>query len=190
MWIVKKNKIKRTLLYIVVCLFVFSGLIYGFLFEIGYIPYSREVFLNYDNFRNKANDFFLDGSPKSAENFKYFWYRGYFDEVKAVSFDVNKMDYEKIRDYYKMEFGENGKWGNNWSVNRNDEMVTNDFIKRENLDFLLEVSSREINEYKMIEYRASSTASNSRNMLGIMVSESREDKYNMVLFYCKDSFPD
>ena len=69
-------------------------------------------------------------------------------------------------------------------------MVTNDFIKRENLDFLLEVSSREINEYKMIEYRASSTASNSRNMLGIMVSESCEDKYNMVLFYCKDSFPD
>ncbi len=63
-------------------------------------------------------------------------------------------------------------------------------VKEENLEFILKVCSNDIKDYKIIEYRASSSASNSRNMLGAMVSDSYNDKYNIVLFYCKDSFPE
>ncbi len=190
MWIVEKKNIKKLLLFIVACLFILFVLVYVFLFVIGYIPYRREMFSDYDHFRRKANDFFLDKSPQSAEQFKYYWYKGYFDEIKAVSFDTDEKDYEIIKDYYKKECGENGKWGNDWAVNITNEMVTNDFIKEEELSFLAEISSEYMSKYEIIEYRASWKASDSRNMFGVIACKLRDDKYNIVLFDCKDAFPE
>lgn len=64
------------------------------------VPRERTLFLSYDSFVDKASiikNTYPSELPSSAENIRYFHYRGGFDTKIGISFTVSRDEYQELK---------------------------------------------------------------------------------------------
>lgn len=193
---------------IVICLsitFIFCWTIWkAFLQDI--VPRKRTLFLSYDSFVDKASNIkntYPDELPSSAENIRYFHYRGGFDTKTGISFTVSQDEYQKLKQTYlsvylseEEEYSEGNSAGDarhqmegtdRRAENRNrfvfDERVTQEVLAEEELDYLGEIFHSEIDDYTFLAYEKVPTIGDGYYLDGVLCND---DLSEMVFFAFKD----
>ncbi|MBO4864408.1 MAG: hypothetical protein J5517_08580 [Eubacterium sp.] len=140
------------------------------------IPVTFTDFKSYKAFRKIAFDFFPDELPGSSNNIVYYYYRGYFDEIILVSFDIeNNNEAEELIKNYKQWFK---KYSDEY--HKDNIKITDKIIKSEKLEYLENYIDRQ-NDNLLLYYVYYPGESDTRR--GII----KDNNNHFVIFYEYDS---
>ena len=176
----------------------------GFLENI--VPRERTSFPSYGSFINKT-DRLLQHYPKSlsssAENIRYFHYRGGFDTKTGISFTVSRDEYQELKKAYLSVYlseeeeyqkgirqemqehpmeGTDGKPENRYGFVF-DERVTPEVLAEEERDYLGEIFQNKIDDYTFLAYEKVPTTGDGYYLDGVLCND---DMNEMVFFAFKD----
>ncbi|MCM1090238.1 MAG: hypothetical protein NC092_01275 [Butyrivibrio sp.] len=148
------------------------------------VPIERKKFDSYEDFRIKAaSNFFPDESLPSAVGEKYYHYSVDFDRQSAVSFQLEEEAYEEQKQKYVEEMGkwiEEGHAGIHiylWDEGE-PRKVTKEFMEAEDLMFVDNVCSKDLEEYSCVfDYK--SEMSNGFSTRGIICNDETKE----LIFY-------
>ncbi len=180
--------IKKIILLCLILMIVLITIMFLWVFELTigkeYIPTTKVKFRTYEDFLKKAGGGgFPKEEPESAQDTRYYYYEGYFDDYDAVAFTVNEKDYASLVDWY-LDFY---KLYDNFSGKRyDDQVLPENFICDEKLDFLMKMTEDDLSEYKIIKY-ISCQYSDRRYMDGCI---GNENTGTIIIFHCIDAYPE
>ena len=168
----KKLKSLIIVLLVIVVLVMFS---YNFFLK-RYIPVTITDFKSYKSFRNMTVDFFPDNLPDSSQNVKYYYYRGHFDYLWILSFELND---SKERDDLLNKYKE---WFNRYDRNNCKENIelSEKIIKEEKIEYINDYIES-IDDSRMLYYAKHEGEFDTKR--GVITDNM--DKF--VLFYKYDS---
>lgn len=198
----ESRRIKRTKLII--------GLIFAamwiWFWELGPLPYTRRWFINYDSFNKKTGiGPYPEELPASAEDIRYFYYSGWFDEKTGISFTVSQEEYQDLKETYLSSYAAKEEEyqkkfqqrQEDYRMNRIDyepkdwfwyvldEEMTTDFLDNEGLDYLKKVFHNKTDNYTILAYEKAASADALYYLSGIFYND---DTNEIVMFDFRDSF--
>ncbi len=197
---------KKFRAFVFISLFFIFGCAIWKVFLENIVPRERTSFSSYGSFINKTDrllQHYPKSLPSSVENIRYFHYRGGFDTKTGISFTVSQDEYQKLKQTYlsvylseEEEYSEGNPAGDaghqmegtdRRSENRNgfvfDELVTQEVLAEEELDYLGEIFHSEIDDYTFLAYEKVPTAGDGYYLDGVLCND---DLSEMVFFAFKD----
>ena len=147
------NKIDKGLLVGLPLSLVLAGIFLWFVFLREYIPNTKINFRNYNSFHNKMKiDIFPDELPTSVRDIRYYYYTGYNDSKAGIAFIVeDETEYKKFKDAYLSEYLDyirSVAGGDNIQYVF-DQPLTDEFLQKEEVEFLKELLENNINDYQI-----------------------------------------
>lgn len=183
---VKKKTKKRISLFSKIIILLFGMWVLWGIWILGLnelFPYTKRNFVSYEDFLDKTDNYYPDVQPASADEIQYYYYEGKFDDFSAVAFTVDAEDFERLSERY-IEWFE--KDHGSCDVRYENQALSENFIKEENLDFLKDMMDGDCSDYIIVEYMGSGN-SEIKTMEGAIgnVSTGR-----FIIFSCRDAFPE
>ena len=117
------------------------------------VPRERTLFLSYDSFVDKASNIkntYPSELPSSAENIRYFHYRGGFDTKTGISFTVSRDEYQELKKTYRSVYLSKEEENRYECKFVFDERVPPEFLAEEELDYLGEVFQNKTDDYTIL----------------------------------------
>ena len=175
----KHGKIKKKVCIAIPCILLLIYYLWG-------RAWPRRWFISSDQFLRLANPdpklgftgFFPEKLPVSAENPRYIYYDGFFDNIAGISFTLDTEKYQDMKEaylaFFQEEEAEHLRDIYFWYVF--DEKVTMEFLEDEGLDKLKTLFHEGVEDsYKVLAYDISASGHPSYYLRGVICNDDRNE---------------